>query len=49
MFIDRFGVIAVKIKDLTPNLIIHYRIMALKPGPFVDELAIRPPLGMQEL
>ena len=48
-FIDRFGVIAMKIKDLTPNLILHYMVMALKPGPFADELAMRLPLGMQEL
>ncbi|XP_027912197.1 uncharacterized protein LOC114171242 [Vigna unguiculata] len=38
-----------KIKDLTPNLILHYMVMALRPGPFADELAMRPPLGMQEL
>ena len=48
-FIDRFGVIAMKIKDLTPNLILQYMVMALKPGPFADELAMRLPLGMQEL
>jgi len=48
-FINRFGVIAMKIKDPTPNLILHYMIMALRPGPFADELAMRPPLGMQKL
>jgi len=48
-FIDRFGVIAMKIKDLTPNLILHYMVMALRPGPFADELAMRSPLGMHEL
>ena len=48
-FIDRFNMIAMKIKDPTPNLILHYMIMALKHGPFIDELAMRPPLGMQEL
>ena len=48
-FIDRFGVIAMKIEDLTPNLILHYMEMALRPRPFADELTMRPPLGMQEL
>ena len=49
VFIDRFGVIAMKIKDLTPNLILMYMMTSLQPGPFVDELAMRPPLSMQEL
>lgn len=48
-FIDRFGVIAMKIKDLTPNLILHYMILALKPSPFIDELAMRPPLGKESI
>ena len=48
-FIDRFGAIAMKIKDLTPNLILTYMMTSLRPGPFADELAMRPPLGMQEL
>jgi len=48
-FIDRFKVIAMKIKDLTPNLILTYMMTSLGPGPFADELAMRPPLGMQEL
>jgi len=38
-----------KIKNLTPNLLLTYMITALRPGPFADELAMRPPLGMQEL
>jgi len=48
-FIDSFGVIAIQIKDLTPNLILLYMIMALRSSPFADELVMRPPLGMQEL
>ena len=48
-FIDRFGAITMKIKDLTPNLILTYMMTSLRPGPFADELAMRPPLGMQEL
>jgi len=49
MFIDRFKAIAMKVKDLTPNLILNYMITALRPGHFADELAMRPSLGMQEL
>jgi len=49
VFIDRFGAIAMKIKDLTPNLILMYMMTSLRPGPFADELAMRPPLSMQEL
>ena len=48
VFIDRFCAIAMKIKDLTPNLILMYMMTSLKPGPFADELAMRP-LSMQEL
>jgi len=39
----RFGAIAMKIKDLTPNLILMYMMTSLRPGPFADELAMRPP------
>jgi len=49
VFIDRFGAIAMKMKDLTPNLILTYMMTSLRPGPFVDELAMRLPLGMQKL
>ena len=49
VFIDRFGAIAVKIKDLTPNLILMYMMTSLRPGPFADELVMHPPLSMQEL
>ncbi|XP_027912513.1 uncharacterized protein LOC114171939 [Vigna unguiculata] len=49
VFIDRFGAIAMKIKDLTPNLILMYMMTSLQPGPFTDELAMCPPLSMQEL
>ena len=49
VFIDRFGAIAMKIKDLTPNLILMYMMTSLRPRPFADELAMRPPLSMQEL
>jgi len=38
-----------KIKDLTPNLILMYMMTSLRPGPFADELAMRPPISMQEL
>jgi len=48
-FIDRFGAIAMKIKDLTPNLILTYMMTSLRPGPFADELAMRSSSGMQEL
>jgi len=43
VFIDRFGTIAMKIKDLTPNLILMYMMTSLRPGPFADELAMSPP------
>ena len=43
VFIDRFRAIAMKIKDLTPNLILMYMMTSLKPGPFADELAMHPP------
>ena len=49
VFIDRFGAIAMKIKDLTPNLILMYMMTSLCPEPFADELAMRPPISMQEL
>jgi len=49
IFIDRFSAITMKIKDLTPNLILMYMMTSLRPGPFADELAMRPPLSMQEL
>ena len=32
-----------KIKDLTPNLILMYMMTSLRLGPFTNELAMRPP------
>ncbi|RDX67124.1 hypothetical protein CR513_54040, partial [Mucuna pruriens] len=40
-FMERFSTIAMKIRDLNPEVVHHSMIMALKPGPFSNSLNAR--------
>ncbi|XP_020209016.1 uncharacterized protein LOC109793952, partial [Cajanus cajan] len=48
-FMERFATISVKIKNPNPEVALHARLMALKPGPFVDSLCREAPCDMDEL
>lgn len=49
MFIDIFSKVALKIKNLNPKFVLHYMIMILRSGPFVDNLFMTQPTSMDEL
>ncbi|XP_020208016.1 uncharacterized protein LOC109792968, partial [Cajanus cajan] len=46
---ERFAGILVKIRNLNPEVALHTMLMALKPGPFVDNLCQEAPRDMDEL
>ncbi|XP_020224130.1 uncharacterized protein LOC109806160 [Cajanus cajan] len=48
-FMECFASISVKIENLNPEVALHAMLMALKPGPFIDNLCRRPPVDMDEL
>lgn len=41
--IDRFGKAALRVKNLTQDVVLQCMALALKPGPFVDNIFLRPP------
>ena len=48
-FIDKFGQIAVQIRNLNPEVVLHSMLLVLRPGKFIDSLCKKPPNGMDEL
>jgi len=48
-FIDRFSMLALKIKNLTHEFFLQYMATTLKLGPFVDNLCMNPPTIMHEV
>jgi len=48
-FIERFSKVALKIKNLNPEVILQYMMVALKVGPFTKNLSIKPLTSMYEL
>nr|KYP48680.1 hypothetical protein KK1_029662 [Cajanus cajan] len=48
-FMERFAATSIKIRNLNPEVALHAMLMALKPGPFVDNLCRESPRDMDEL
>jgi len=48
-FIDRFGKVALRMKNLTQEMILQCMALALKPGPFADNVCLQLPATMHEL
>ena len=48
-FMARFGQVALDIRGLLPEVAMAYLITELRPGPFVDSLAMQPPTNMDDL
>jgi len=48
-FIQRFEKVALRIKDLSPEVAWLHMIMGLRPGPFADNLAMKPTTSLDEL
>ncbi|XP_068490511.1 uncharacterized protein [Phaseolus vulgaris] len=49
MFMERFGKVALGIRNLSPEITMHHMITALKPGPFADSLCKKPAINLDEL
>jgi len=48
-FIDRFSKAALRVKNLTQDVILQCMALALKPRPFAYNVSLRPPATMHEL
>jgi len=48
-FIDRFGKVAMSIRNLSPEVAIHHMPTILRPGPFTDNLCMQPATSLDEL
>ena len=48
-FIDRFGKVAMSIRNLSPEVAMHHMLTALRPGPFADSLCMQPAASLYEL
>ena len=48
-FIDQFGKVAMSIRNLSPEVAMHHMLIALRPGPFADNLCIQPATSLDEL
>ncbi|XP_017414796.1 uncharacterized protein LOC108326057 [Vigna angularis] len=48
-FMDRYQKTVRRVKNLSPELSLHYILPALKPGPFKDSVCRRAPKTMEEL
>ena len=46
---ERFGKIALNIRNLSPELAMHHMVTALNPGPFSDSLCMKPVMNLDEL
>jgi len=49
MFMERFGKVALGIRNLSLEVTMHHMITALKPGPFADSLCKKPATNLDEL
>jgi len=49
VYIVRFRTVALKVKDLNSNSILHYMINNLQVGLFADEVCMNPPANMNVL
>ena len=48
-FIDRFGKVAMSIRNLSLDVAMHNMLTALRPGPFADSLCMQPVASLDEL
>ncbi|XP_068497790.1 uncharacterized protein [Phaseolus vulgaris] len=48
-FIDRFSKMAMSIQNLSPNVAMHHMLLALRPGPFADNLCMQSIGSLDEL
>jgi len=48
-FIDRFGKAALRMPNLTQEMILQCMTLTLKPGPFANNVYLRPSASMHEL
>jgi len=48
-FIDRFGKVAMSIRNLSPDVALHHMLTALRLGPFADSLCMQPAASLDKL
>ena len=46
---ERFGKLALQIRNLNPEVTLHHMVTALRPGPFTDSLCMEPASSLDEL
>jgi len=49
VFMERFGNLTLQIRYLNPEVALHHLVTGLKPGPFADDLCIRPAYSLEEI
>ena len=48
-FMDRFSKMALDIRNLSPEVVMHHMVTTLKPRPFSDSLCMQPATTLDEL
>ena len=48
-FVGRFGKVAMSIQNLSPNVAMHHMLIALRLGPFADNLCMQQTVSLDEL